>query len=349
MALHVTASSSSHFALVLPGAVARGAYEAGVIDVLVEQDLKIDRIVATSSGALNGLALAAGIRAGNRREMADLLVRSWVDRGNWQGSLTISPWALIRGRGLSSHKNLLDMMRDLVKPCTTTIKHDVELRIIITPLNGILGKIGSREATTYEKVMKFANEDFDTQESLDKIFDVVSAACSFPGLFEPVPIEGLGACVDGGAVNNAPIKYALEESDVVRVIVPVPFPPVMLPGDWKNGFSLLNHLIEILINERLFRDLKEAYSINHKTLRLEKLCEDGIISPEQLHEIKKAVSMRKVEITQIRPREGLKQSPFAGFFHKEERMRLIDEGREAARRTLVQIPAENPHGVQTTT
>lgn len=344
----MTASSNSHFALVLPGAVARGAYEAGVIDVLVEQDLKIDRIVATSSGALNGLALAAGIRAGNSREMVDLLIKSWVDRGNWQGSLTISPWAFLRGRGLSSHQNLLDMMHDLVKPCTTAIKHDVELRIIITPLNGIMGKIGNREATTYEKVMKFANEDFDTQESLEKIFQVVSAACSFPGLFEPVDIEGLGCCVDGGAVNNAPIKYALEESDVVRVIVPVPFPAAMQPGDWKKGLGLLNHLIEILINERLFRDLKEAHAINRKTLRLEKLCKEGVITSEQLTEIKKAIGVRKVEITQIRPREGLKASPFAGFFHKNERMRLIDEGREAARETLAQIPAENPHGEQTT-
>lgn len=344
----MTASPSSHFALVLPGAIARGAYEAGVIDILVEQNLKIDRIVATSSGALNGLALAAGIRAGRRREMIDCLIQYWVDRGKWQEALSISPLAFFRGRGLSGKDSLISMMRDLVKPCDSAERHNVELRIIITPLNGILGTIGDKQATTYEKVMKFSNADFDSQESLERIFSCVAAACAFPGLFEPVEVEGLGSCVDGGAVNNAPIKYALEESDVNRVIVPVPFPRVMQEGDWKKGLGLFNHLIEILINERLYRDLKEAATVNRKAERLELLCREGKLTPEQLEAVKDAIRVRKVEITQIRPREGLRASPFAGFFHKEERMRLIDEGREAARQTLSRIPPENPRGVQTT-
>jgi predicted acylesterase/phospholipase RssA len=308
----------------------------------------IDRIVATSSGALNGLAFAAGIRAGRKREMVDELTKAWVDRGQWQTLFSVNPWGLLRGRGLSKQDNLLKLMRDLVKPCQTEVRYPVELRIILTPLNGTLGSIDNVPATTYEKVMKFADDDFDTQESLDKIFKVVSAACSFPGLFEPVDIDGLGFCVDGGAVNNAPIRYALEESDVNRVIVPVPFPRVMEPGDWKTGFGLLNHLIEILINERLYRDLKESHAVNKEATRLEALCADGVINPAQLAAVKKAMSLRKVEVTQIRPREGLKTSPFAGFFKKEERMRLIDQGRQAAHETLAQIPAENPHGVQTT-
>lgn len=344
----MTASPQSHFALVLPGAVARGAYEAGVIDVLVKQDLKIDRIVATSSGALNGLALAAGIRAGNKDQMVQLLIDSWIDRGNWVGSLSFSPWAMIRGRGLSTHESLIKMMRDLVKPCETNAREAIELCIITTPLNGIMGRIGHREATTYETVVKFTNEDFDTQDSLERIFKVVAAACSFPGLFEPVDLGELGFCVDGGAVNNAPIKYALQESDVNRVIVPVPFPSVMKPGDWKKGLGLLNHLIEILINERLYRDLKECYSVNREVENLEKLFEAGLLTADQLEAVKSATNSRKVEITQIRPREGLKQSPFAGFFSRTERIRLVDEGRTAATQTLAQIPPHNATGEQTT-
>lgn len=344
----MTAPSNSHFALVLPGAIARGAYEAGVIDVLVKKDFPIDRIVATSSGALNGLALASGIRSGRKNEMAQLLIDSWIDRGNWSGSLSISPWALIRGRGLSKQDNLIEMMRELVKPCHSAKRYDVELCVIITPLNGVITHIGQRPATTYETVLKFKNEDFDTQESLEKIFKVVAAACSFPGLFEPVDLEGLGSCVDGGAVNNAPIKYALQDSGVNRVIVPVPFPSVMKPGDWKKGLALLNHLIEILINERLYRDLKETYSVNREVENLERLCEDGFITKDQLEAIKGAVSSRKVEVTQIRPSEVLKQSPFAGFFSRSERVRLVDEGRKAALETLSQVPVSNPTGEQTT-
>ena len=79
-------SKTSHFALVLPGAVARGAYEAGVIEVLAEQDTRIDRIVATSSGALNGLAYAVGIRSGTEKEIAARLIASWVEDGGWNKS-----------------------------------------------------------------------------------------------------------------------------------------------------------------------------------------------------------------------------------------------------------------------
>jgi predicted acylesterase/phospholipase RssA len=49
-------SSKPHCALILPGAVAKGAYEAGAIEELTHREIRIDRIVATSSGALNGVA-----------------------------------------------------------------------------------------------------------------------------------------------------------------------------------------------------------------------------------------------------------------------------------------------------
>lgn len=331
-------SSSSHFSLVLPGAIARGAYEAGVIEVLVEEDLKIDRIVATSSGALNGLALAAGIRSGRKREMVEALAQSWIVHGRWQAALSISPWAFLRGRGLSTKDALIGLMRDLVKPCRSSHRHDIQLRLILAPLNGVKGNIGEREATTYEKVVKFANEDFDSQDSLERVFEAVAAACAFPGLFEPVEVDDLGACIDGGAVNNAPIKYALEASSVSRVLMPVAFPRVMEPGDWKKGLSLFNRLIEILINERLYRDLKEAATINQDNEKLEALCRAGHLTPKQLALVKEAMNIRKIEITEIRPHGALDESPFTGFFRRSGREDLIETGRQAAREALRRLP-----------
>ncbi len=341
-------AKASHFALVLPGAVARGAYEAGVIEVLAEQDTRIDRIVATSSGALNGLAYAAGIRAGEEKKMAERLVNTWVESGSWQKSLNFNPIDLLFGRGLSNSEGLLTMMRDLVQPSSQLRKRDVELRILVTPLNGVMSTIGHKEATTYEKIIKFTGEDLDTAERLEKVFKVVSAACAFPGLFQPVEIEGLGACVDGGAVNNAPIAYALEESDVNRVIMPVPCPPVMETGDWKRGLNLLNHLIAILINERLFRDLKQAHKTNHEVDKLKKLVDEGFITETQLERIKTELFMRNVEITEVRPTQDFTGSPFSGFFSKQNRIKLIEAGRQAARETLARIPKRNPQGLQTT-
>lgn len=340
--------NESHFALVLPGAVARGAYEAGVIEVLAESDIRIDRIVATSSGALNGLAYAIGIHTGREKEMAAKLVSSWIDNGGWQTSLGFNPLALITCRGLSDNSGLLKIMREMIVPAPTSKKREVEFRVIVTPLNGVIGNIGEKEATTYEKIIKFTGKDFDTIEKLEEVFKVVTAACAFPGLFQPVTIKGLGACLDGGAVNNAPIRYALEESDVNRVIMPVPFPRIMEPKNWKHGLNMLGHLVAILINERLYRDLKNAQTINKESNKLNQMMKDKIITRDQLEKIKATLEIRNVEITEIRPLQNLKASPFTGFFIKNDRINLIEAGRKAARECLSCIPSHNPAGVQTT-
>ena len=334
----VSKKASTHFALVLPGAVARGAYEAGVIQALTEQDTRIDRIVATSSGALNGLAYARGICGGNEIEMADKLVESWIENGGWDKSLSLSPFELLTGRGLSTSAGLLKMMRAMITPCPKPRSRDVELRVLVTPLNGVLGAIAGRPATTYERIIKFTGEDFTSEEKLERVFKVVCAACAFPGLFQPVELDGLGACVDGGAVNNAPIKYALEESDVNRVMMPIPFPAVMKPGDWNRGMGLLNHLIAILINERLFRDLRDAQNVNAEADRLRALVESGELSEEQLAKINSILSVRKVEITEIRPNEALQMSPFSGFFKKRDHIGLVAAGKKAALDALSAIP-----------
>jgi predicted acylesterase/phospholipase RssA len=348
MEVFVAASPASHFALVLPGAVARGAYEAGVIEVLTEQELHIDRIVATSSGALNGIAYAAGIRAGNEKEMAARLVNAWIELGGWQSSINLSPLAIFRGKGLANSDGIQKMMRQMIHPCGKSGKRDVELHIVVTPLNGGKGAIGDKPATTYEQLIKFSGPDFDTQEGLERIFTAVTAACAFPGVYEPVEVEGFGPCIDGGAVNNAPIRGALTQSGVNRVIMPVPFPAVMPPADWKSGGNLLNHLIEILINERLYRELKFAQVVNRQTDDLKKMLADGEISQKLFEKLQSIFLLGNVEITEIRPLKGLEGGSFSGFFHKRERMRLIEEGREATRETLAKIPAYNPTGEQTT-
>jgi predicted acylesterase/phospholipase RssA len=344
----MTETPTSHFALVLPGAVARGAYEAGVIQVLAESEIRIDRIVATSSGALNGLAYAIGIRNGCEKEMAQNLITSWIENGGWEKSLALNPLHLFTGRGISDNSGLLEIMRGMIKPDNHVKKREVEFRVIVAPINGVIGNIGKKEATTYEKIINFTGKDFDTQERLENVFNVVSAACAFPGLFSPVEIKGLGACLDGGTVNNAPIRYALEECDVNRVIVPVPFPRIMALGDWKRGLGLVNHLTAILINERLYRDLKSAQTVNNEVNQLTNLMDEGIITNDQLEKIKDVLEIRNVEITEVRPLESLKCSPFAGFFQKSERIRLIEAGRKAAKSCLERIPAHNVEGIQTT-
>jgi NTE family protein len=324
----------SHRALILPGAVSKGAYEAGVISVLAERGVQIDRIVATSSGALNGVAYAAGIRAGCEKEMAEKLTRAWIELGSWQEVLRFSPLDLLTGKGLSKPDGLLKMLRTLVVPCTHSQKREVELRIIVASLNGIHGSIGKSPASTYEKVIHFSGTDFDTAEGLERIFNATAAACAFPGLFSPVEIDGLGPCFDGGTVNNAPIAYALDEGDIEEVIVPVPFLELLAQPVLPRGLGFLNHLVDILINERLYRDLKDAEAVNGTVAALDTLVSSGVLNSQQLEAVNAILHIRKVKITQIRPEESLGGTVFSGFFRESERKRFVHEGQKAATKAL---------------
>ena len=333
-------TSKNHCAIVLPGAVAKGAYEAGAVHAIAETGTQVDRIVATSSGALNGVALAAGIRSGNVTEMTEMLNEAWIKLGGWQDSLKFSPLSFITGRGASNRNGLLGLLQSIVTPCTSKVRNEVELRIIVAPLRGVIGSIGPNPATTYERVLSFTGEDFDSAEGLRKIFDATTAACAFPGLFEPVEIEGLGPCIDGGTVNNAPIKYALDEGDVSRVIMPVPFPSVMeVPQEPLRGLNLFNHLVDILINERLYRDLKDAHAVNREIARIETLVGNGVLTKEQAAIVRKLASIRPVQIIEVRPENALEGNSFSGFFSRDERIRLVAEGRKAGLRALAPLKA----------
>ena len=323
--------SNSHRALILPGAVAKGAYEAGVIQMLIEKNIQIDRIVATSSGALNGVALAAGIRAGREKEVADQLVDAWIDRGGWHNSITLSPWQWLLGRGLSNRDGLLKMLTDIVVPYAPSAMREVELRIIVASLDGTRGCIGDKPATTYERVLHFSGKDFDTTEGLGRVFEATTAACAFPGLFAPVNVAGVGPCIDGGAVNNAPIQYALDECGVSGIIMAIPFPEVMPIKGTGTMLNQLNHMVEILINERLYRDLKNAETVNREVATIEEMGNQGLLQQEQVTAIKRALKIRMVEITEVRPAHHLPGNSFSGFFSRDERIKLVAAGREAAR------------------
>ena len=327
-------SRQLHTAIILPGAVAKGAYEAGVIYELAQDGTRVDRIVATSSGALNGVAYAAGVRQGRATEMAARLVEAWIDVGGWQDAFTLNPLNWISGRGLSDRRGLLRMLHHLIEPSATSAKCDVQLRIIVTPLQGVRGAIGKMPATTYEKLICFEGPDLDTAEDLAKVFDVTTAACAFPGIYAPVTLPGLGPCIDGGATNNAPIAYGLAEGDVSRIIMPVPFPAIMPDPGLMHGFNMINHMVEILINERLYRDLKDAEVVNREVARIEALVATGVLDETQAKAVKDALAIRTVQITEIRPSAPLKGGSFSGFFSQAERRRLVDEGRKAAREAI---------------
>jgi len=319
-------------ALILAGGVAKGAFAAGAVHALaLRTPLRVRRIVATSAGALTAVFLASAVRDGRDLGVAaSELVGLWRSKATAADSFDISPGALATRTGFSTNRKLLALLRKYVRPARG--RRPVELRFVLTNSSGEACDVGDGEATTFEHVARFSGSAFDTQDGLEAVFRAACASSAFPVAFQPVemPIRGKSVpCFDGGLVDNAPVKLAVDDPFVSRVFVIVPYPPVYQAPARLQGGALLIHLAEIVIQERLYRDLREAHATNEGLRRLEALVPD----PRARGAILDALGWRgrrPIEIVEIRPSESLPGGSFDGLFRPALREEYIEAGAEAA-------------------
>src|SRR6185295_17899181 len=152
------------------GAVAKGAFEAGVLQILAKARVDVMRIVAASAGSLNGVVYAAGIAAGHPGEAAEQLVKLWTSEASWRKVFHINLVDLfVRRDGISDEKKLLEILREHVTPVGTQAA--IDLRILVSPLGGRDGNIGAEPATTYEYVVDFDEDDFTSEQKLAPVFE----------------------------------------------------------------------------------------------------------------------------------------------------------------------------------
>lgn len=328
-----TPAAAGPTAVVLAGAVANGAFEAGALEVLAGHGFRITRVLGASSGALNATLFARHLAAGEPRAGAARLVRLWTTQATWWRVFRPSLRGIATLSGISGQEGVLRLLRANVDPVAAPAA-DVELRVVVTALRGQPGDIGGTRATTHEAVCRFGAEDFATRQRLDRVFRAAAASAAFPGAFVPPDVPDLGPCSDGGLVNNTPLKHVLGE-DVVRVVVVVPEPRVADPGVPAGAGALLGRVAGALVQERLYRDLREAAQVNDRLEALEALAPQ-FREPGLLERVKVAVGLagaRRLRIIEIRPQRA-PPNAFLGFFSRAVRDDLVEQGRAAARRAL---------------
>jgi len=207
------------------------------------------------------------------------------------------------------------------------------VRLVTTALRGLPREPNSIDATTFEHAIKLQDDAFDTQQSRRAVATAAVASAAFPGIFVPVEVAGVGPCVDGGTVNNAPISWAIEEG-ADRVIVVTGNPPSQAAEGKLAFFDLVGKEVDIAINERLFRDLRQARRINDKLSALSKELERQGSPPEQRATALASLGWKALEIVEIRPAEPLAGNPFAALGHPERRREYLELGRRAAELAL---------------
>jgi NTE family protein len=317
--------------LVLAGAVAKGPFAAGALSVIAarEPDLNIVNVVGTSSGALNAAVFAAGLSANEPRQAAAELERLWRDRATWSSILT--------------HAQRVGILKDALRPFARPSKgaRKVRLRISVTSLRGEVRPLapadrdphkdyrddGSRAPhTRFEETYSFTQDDLLDERQHEKIAEAAISSAALPVVFPTGFVGQQGPYVDGGLVNNAPISLAIRDHDAIdRVLVVTPEPAVVPPRRHLGRFSL-GTLLEIVIQERLARDIDEARRFNDKLAKL-----SGVVDAET---IKANTGWRRLEIVEIRPDAVTPGGAVSGFFSKSQRVANIELGQRWAERAL---------------
>jgi len=213
-------------ALVLCGGGSRGAVELGLYRALVELGIRIDLVVGTSIGAINGAAVAAGLPP-------DALARVW--RGlrrrdiftiNWQLF-----WKLLWADSLYDHRPLRQFLE---RHLPVRRFEDLAIPLIVT------------------------GTDFRTGQPLywrrGDLLEALMASVAMPGLFPPQLVQGVQV-VDGGISDNVPIDVAVAEgADTVIFILCACCERTNRP--LRGVFPILRRALGIAIDRKYHGDVR---------------------------------------------------------------------------------------------
>ncbi len=245
-------------ALALQGGGAHGAFTWGVLDHLLEDGLRIERICGVSSGAIIGTLLAQGLvrggQEGARAEIARLWQRvshahalsplqngpleRWLwgwDMSNsvlWQGfemAMRLFSPAQLNPFGHNPLRHVLDGL--------------IDRRLLTDPAAPRL-TVAATDVATGEAVL-FGNAEIDVE--------VLCASACLPFVFPAVEISGR-AYWDGGYAGNPPLGPLLEP-DLPADLVLIRAQPARRPGVPATPAEITNRLNEIATHNVLAAEL----------------------------------------------------------------------------------------------
>ncbi len=286
-------------ALVLVGGVNRGAYQAGVIQALVEkqglrdgQPLDYDMVCGTSIGALNGYCVTTaqytllkdlwqgGISSQNIFQMKPPFNKI---RNADSGLINRLSAAFSLGTGLTTNvAGILDpapvraMLARYIDPSAAV---HIPGYIATTNLTQQRGEIFIRRATTPNGMQKQAANDAllanfpvrGTQATNDILRDVYFASACLPLAFDPVELPGPGGSagkdqfVDGGVTANAPINMAQLCTDTIHVVLVDPKRPTP-DVRYKNAFDVGMGVFETMQARLLLYQVLLAFAAGKASL-----------------------------------------------------------------------------------
>ena len=239
--------------LVLGGGGARGAAHIGVLEVLERLRVPVDCVAGTSMGALVAGAWAAGLSAAQ--------MRTELGRANWTdmfidspdfneldfrskrlaqrflpGSETgVTPRGLVAPPGVVSGQKIKLFFNQLVHADVA----ERELEKLPLPVSIIATDIGNGARVVLRE---------------GSLTQAMRASMSVPGLMAPQELDGR-RLVDGGLVDNVPIREVRERCNAEVVIAVNVGSPLLKPEDVNGFFSVAAQMVALLTEQNVSASL----------------------------------------------------------------------------------------------
>jgi NTE family protein len=270
--------------LALQGGGAHGAFTWGVLDRLLEDErLGIDGISATSAGAMNAAAFAAGMAANGHDGAKKALAGLWHHISQAALTSPLQPTLLERLFGNHSAAQsagfvFFELMTRLFSPYEFNPLNRNPLREVLLdsidfdalspttcPIKLFLVATNVRTG----KIRVFDNSEIGV--------DAVLASTCLPFLFQAVEIDG-EAYWDGGYAGNPPIFPLIYNCSSPDVVI-VQLSPVRRDELPHGSLEIFNRVNEISFNSSLLREMRAIHFVT-------RLTDDGTVVNKSLRRMR---------------------------------------------------------------
>lgn len=259
-----TRSKRLRIDLALQGGGSHGAFTWGVLDRLLEDErLEIAGISGTSAGAMNAVALAAGLMEGGREGARTALRRLWsrVADASPFSQLNDSPLGLLFGPENPWIKPWLAPLQQFGQAVGSRLSPYQLNPLNLNPLRDILMETIDFEAVRCctRTQLFIAATQVSTGEL--RIFrqgeltaDMVLASACLPLLFQAVEIDG-EAYWDGGYAGNPALLPLIAETDAHDLLL-VQINPTRRDTLPTSVEDILDRTSEVTFNASLLKELR---------------------------------------------------------------------------------------------
>lgn len=250
--------------LALQGGGSHGAFTWGVLDRLLEDEtLEIAGISGTSAGAMNAVALAAGLMEGGREGARAGLRRFWkrVAESSPFHALAAGPMGQLLGLGhpwlqavVAPWQNLAQAVGSQLSPYQFNPLNLNPLRDILTETVDFERVRACNRTQLFVAATHVATGDLRIFRQGELTADMVLASACLPLLFQAVEIDG-EAYWDGGYAGNPSLLPLISETAADDLLL-VQINPSRREAVPTQASEILDRASEVTFNASLLKELR---------------------------------------------------------------------------------------------